>query len=70
MSSNKKSWCIERWYDEDLAVALDANKIPVTEENIKKMRNACKGIFDDKSGRNEMLADKARELFGEVRTCQ
>ena len=63
MFENEKTWYVECWYDEDLAIALDTNEIPVTAENISKMRNACKGIFDDKSARNEMLADKAHELF-------
>lgn len=64
MFGNTKPWCIECWYDEDLAAAMDLAGVPVTNENLSKMRNACKGIFDDKSVRNEMLADKAYELFG------
>lgn len=66
MFGNKKPWYVERWYDEDLAAALDTAEVPVTSENISKMRRACKGIFDDKTGRNEILADKAYELFGRV----
>ena len=34
------------------------------------MKAACKDIFEDKTSRNEMLEDKARELFEEVWTCQ
>lgn len=64
MFGNRKPWCIELWYDEDLAAAMDSVGVPVTHENLSKMRKGCKGIFDDKSDRNEMLADKAYELFG------
>ena len=57
-------WYVEKWFDEDLAAAMELAGVPVTYENLSKMRNGCKGIFDDKSVRNEMLVDKAYELFG------
>lgn len=63
MFGNKKPWYVERWYDEDLGVALEEAGIPITSENVKKLREACKGIFDDKSARNEMLREKAEEVF-------
>jgi len=57
-------WYTESWCDEDLELALENAEIPVTEENISKLGEACKGIFDDKSERNEMIAQMARETFG------
>lgn len=29
MFGNKKPWYVERWYDEDLAAALDTAEVPV-----------------------------------------
>jgi len=56
-------WYTERWCDGDLVVALENAEISVTQENICKLREACKGIFDDKSERNEMIAQMAHETF-------
>lgn len=58
-----KYWYIEKWYDEDLEVALKEAGIPITKENIIKLKTACKGIFDDKSERNNMLCQIAEETF-------
>ena len=58
-------WYTENWYNEDLETALENNDVPVTPENVAKLREACRGIFDDKSARNEMIDDKAREIFDE-----
>lgn len=58
-------WYQERWYDGDLEEALCAADLPVTEENVNKLRAACCGIFDDKSERNEILRQKAEEVCGE-----
>lgn len=55
-------WYQECWYDSDLESALEAKGIPVCEENIQKMREVCKGIFDDKSERNEMLKQMAEKI--------
>ena len=56
-------WCMERWSDADLEAALEDEKIPVTKENIGRLREACKGIFDDKSERNEAIASMAADVF-------
>lgn len=56
-------WCKEIWTDEDLINALEYRCIEPTEENVSKLREACKGMFDDKSTRNEMIDDKVCELF-------
>lgn len=68
MNDDKGLWYVERWYDEDLESALVAAGVPVTPENIKAMRESCKGIFDDKTDRNEMLRDKAEELIANQMT--
>jgi len=57
-------WHEERWDDEDLRIALENAEIEVTVENVDRLKNACIYIFDDKSVRNEMLADMARKIFG------
>lgn len=59
-------WCVEKWYTDDLAVALNNSDIPVTEENINAFRKCVveEDIFGDKSERNEILEMKARELYG------
>lgn len=65
--NSKGPWYTENWYDEDLENILEDAQIPVTEENVQKLKGACKHIFDDKTIRNEMLMEKAREIFGEVK---
>lgn len=39
--------------------------LEVTQERVDKLLKECHRIFDDKSGRNEMLAQKASKLFEE-----
>ena len=58
-------WYTEKWYDDDLENALEDSGIPVTDENIKTFKTACTGAFDDKSERNSMLLQIARETFSE-----
>lgn len=59
----QNAWYIEKWYDEDLIGTLEEIGVTVSEENIERLKLECLHIFDDKSARNEMLADKAREIF-------
>ena len=63
--STEQPWYTESWYMEDLENALESVGIEATEENLEKMLLGCRTIFDEKTMRNEMLTDKARELFGE-----
>lgn len=56
-------WYTEKWYDDDLETALEESGIPVTDENIRTLKAACKGAFDDKSERNSMLRQIASETF-------
>lgn len=62
-------WHTERWYEEDLVSAMEKAEVPVTRENLDRMKEACKSIFEDKMVRNEMLVDKAKEIFEEVWMC-
>lgn len=50
---------------EDLEEAIRNAGLEVTQERVDKLLEECRRIFDDKSGRNEMLAQKASELFEE-----
>lgn len=59
----QNAWYIEKWYDEDLINVLKEIRVTASEENIERLKLECLHIFDDKSVRNEMLADKAREIF-------
>lgn len=63
-------WYIEKWHEEDLIAAMEEVKARITRDNLDKMKAACKDIFEDKASRNELLEDKARELFEEVWTCR
>lgn len=63
-------WYVEKWYEEDLLAAMENARVHITRENLDKMKAACKDIFEDKTSRNEILEDKARELFEEVWMCQ
>lgn len=65
-----KPWYVEKWHEEDLIAAMEKARAHITRENLDKMKAACKDIFEDKTSRNEMLEDKARELFEEVWMCQ
>ncbi|MCD8014390.1 MAG: hypothetical protein LUG99_14670 [Lachnospiraceae bacterium] len=56
-------WYDELWFDEDLEIALENAEIQVTDQNVARLKRECLHIFDDKSERNEMLADKARSIF-------
>lgn len=59
-----EAWHVEKWHEEDLIAAMEKAGAHITRTNLDKMKDACKGIFDDKTARNEMLEDKAHELFG------
>ena len=50
---------------EDLEEAIRSTGLEVTQERVDKLLEECHRIFDDKSGRNEMLAQKASKLFEE-----
>lgn len=67
---SEEPWHIEVWYDEDLVASMEKANVEITIENLDRMKAACKSIFEDKTSRNEMLEDKARELFEEAMPCQ
>ena len=58
-----EAWYTEAWYDADLEDALEELGVPVTAENIRRLRKSCKGLFDDHSERNELILEKASEIF-------
>lgn len=58
-------WYREDWYLEDLEEAIRSTGLEVTQERVDKLLEECHRIFDDKSERNEMLVQKASELFEE-----
>lgn len=58
-------WYVEKWYDEDLINALKEIGVTASEKNLERLKSECSHIFDDKSIRNEILVDKAREIFKE-----
>lgn len=64
-ASEQNAWYIEKWYDEDLINALKEIGVTASEKNLERLKSECLHIFDDKSTRNEMLVDKAREIFEE-----
>lgn len=66
----QNAWYVEKWYDEDLINALKESGVTASKENIERLKLECLHIFDDKSIRNEMLADKAREIFNSQMHCE
>lgn len=60
-----KPWYTESWYDEDIAAAMEAAGVVVTQANLAKARDKCRAIFDDKSERNEMLKCMVESIFDE-----
>ncbi|MCD7737902.1 MAG: hypothetical protein LUH58_02525 [Lachnospiraceae bacterium] len=61
--SDNPYWYVEVWDDADLEMALENAEVEVTKENVNKLKGRCQHAFDDKSARNEILADMARKLF-------
>ncbi len=62
-ATKDECWYEEAWTDEDLEITLENAGVAVTGENVQILKCECLHIFDDKSERNEMLADKARSIF-------
>jgi len=56
-------WYVEKWMDGDLENAMNFLEIPVTQERLDTMRNACKYLFCDKTERNEMITEMTRGIF-------
>ena len=46
-------------------LGIRSTGLEVTQERVDKLLEECHRIFDDKSERNEMLVQKASELFEE-----
>ena len=58
-------WITEEWFREDLEDALIDAGIPVNKKSVQLMLEESRGIFDDKSKRNDMLRLKAEDLCKE-----
>ena len=58
-------WITEEWFREDLEDALIDAGIPVNKKSVQLMLEEIRGIFDDKSKRNDMLRLKAEDLCKE-----
>lgn len=56
-------WYTETWCDQDIVNALEAQNIEVTPERLEQVKERVIPLFDDKTERNEQIADAVRELF-------
>ena len=56
-------WYVEEWYDEDIEAALKAGGYDVTDGNIAYVKKHIMHIFDDKSDRNEQLANEVSYIL-------
>ena len=54
--NGSEPWYVESWYIDDIIANLPDGVEP-TEENLRKALDAVEFVFEDKSERNEMLAD-------------
>lgn len=48
-------WHTEKWSDDDLTACLEGLGIECSEQNIARARHTVRGIFEDKTDRNELL---------------
>lgn len=62
-AAKEKPWYTERWYAADLFEALKYHGIETNPNNMNIMKEACKNLFTDRGNREEILQEKARELF-------
>lgn len=58
-------WYLETWDEEDLSDALFNAEVPVTKENIERLKGICRKKFNIIE-RHKMLLETARELFGKT----
>lgn len=56
-------WTSEKWTVEDLVDALQYRCVEPTEENVKRLLENCRGMFDDQSDRQEKLDNMVCHLF-------
>lgn len=63
VTPDEKIWYTEIWCDQDIINALEDHLIPATEENLEKVKELVIPQFDDKSQRNEQIADAVCQLF-------
>lgn len=56
-------WYTEIWTDDDLITALEEEGVEATAENLEKVKELAIPLFDDKTMRNEQIADVVSQLF-------
>ena len=56
-------WYTETWCDQDIVNALEDQNIEVTPEKLEQVKERVIPLFDDKTERNEQIADAVWELF-------
>lgn len=56
-------WYTETWCDQDIVDALEDQDIEATPERLEQVKERVIPLFDDKTERNEQIADAVWELF-------
>lgn len=56
-------WYTETWVDQDIVDALEDQNIEATQERLEQVKKRVIPLFDDKTERNEQIADVVWELF-------
>lgn len=56
-------WYTETWVDQDIVDALEDQNIEATQERLEQVKERVIPLFDDKTERNEQIADVVWELF-------
>lgn len=60
---DRNPWYTESWHDEDIMFAMQEAGVDATPDSFKKAKQAVKGIFDDKTERNEALKQCIENAF-------
>lgn len=62
-------WYTEKWSDDDITACLEELGIECSEQNIARARHAVRGIFEDKTDRNELLSQWIENEFERDGEC-
>ena len=57
------AWYVETWCDQDIINAMEDQGVEVTPEKLEQVKEQVIPLFDDKTERNEQIADVVWELF-------
>lgn len=58
-----EAWYVETWCDQDIINAMEEQGVEVTPEKLEQVKEQVIPLFDDKTERNEQIADVVWELF-------